>query len=229
MNITAPARVHRLAGYGGIVTLRERSARQRRPVCQVFFAHQRRITRCGNERLEAEPVSLAETVIRPASGWQLRTLRNSGATGPAPDAHVARYLGALQQTALGIAWAVLQPMGDDAVFAVCLGGWDACRRARCLSLFVFAGCCRGFFSPPAWPTLLRAWWTRAPVTKIYFPRLCIPWQPLRQRWVDSSLLWQSWGSRALLWRKAGWTLDSADGVGLLGLTAAGVGTLLAAF
>jgi lipopolysaccharide transport system permease protein len=182
----------------------------------------------------AEPSpEISRTIIRPASGWQLVNV-----------AELWRYRELLyfltwrdvkvryKQTALGAAWAILQPVMMMVVFTVFFG-----RLAKVPTgdvpypLFVFAGLLPWtFFSTAIANAGNSVVGSERLITKIYFPRLAIPFAAVGAALVDFAIafgvmivlmLWYHVmpGPRMLL--VPGLVL-------LLTLAAVGVGTLLAA-
>lgn len=137
-----------------------------------------------------------------------------------------------KQTALGIAWSVLQPLATMIVFTLFLGrvvGTE--RRAEHYSLFVLAGILPWlFFANAIMAAGSSVVGNERLVTRIYFPRLVIPLSAVGASLIDfavaSVLL-----AGVMLWfgvaPSSGLLLVPAI-VGMLLLLATGVGTLLAA-
>lgn len=180
-----------------------------------------------------EPSPVHRTVIEPPSGWQLVDVRE-----------LWRYRELLffliwrdvkiryKQAVLGIAWAVLQPALLMVVFAVFLG------RLAGLSggdipypLFVLTGLIAWtFFSTAVSQAGNSVVGSERLITKIYFPRLAIPFAPVGAAVFDFVI---SLGLLAVLMAAYGhapsWQVVFAPLVFLvLLLAAAGLGTLLAA-
>jgi lipopolysaccharide transport system permease protein len=125
------------------------------------------------EDVDALPV----TVIEPRRGWRVVDL-----------AEFWRYRELLyflvwrdvkvryKQTALGAAWAILQPLATMAVFSVFLGRLGASGRSPWpYPLFVLAGLIPWtFFAAALTAASQSVVGNQALVTKVYFPRLMIP-------------------------------------------------------
>ncbi len=121
-----------------------------------------------------EPV---ETVIEPRPGWRLLDLRELWRYRElflilAWRDVAVRY----KQTALGVAWVVLQPLAMMAAFSLFLakvGG--IADRVEHYPLFVLAGLLAwGFFSGALTAAAGSVIGNQGLVTKVYFPRLIIP-------------------------------------------------------
>lgn len=173
------------------------------------------------------------TVIRPPRGWQLINARELW--------HYRELLYFLtwrdvkvryKQTVLGAAWAVLQPALMMVVFTIFFGrmagvdsgGWP-------YPLFAFAGLLPWtFFATAIASAGQSVVGSERLITKIYFPRLAIPFAAVGAALVDFVV---AFGMLAALmaWYHVPptWTLLLVPGsVLLLSLAATGVGTLLAA-
>ncbi len=138
-----------------------------------------------------------------------------------------------KQTALGAAWAVLQPLATMAVFAVFLGraGGLTGDLPYSYALFVFAGLLPWtFFANAVASAGQSVVGSQSLVTKVYFPRLMIPMGAVGAGLVDFCIafgmllvlmafagVWPGWG---FLW--------VPPLLLVLVLAALGVGTLLAA-
>jgi lipopolysaccharide transport system permease protein len=181
----------------------------------------------------AAPLSGPETLIRPASGWQILNLvelwryRDLLLMLTWRDISV-RY----KQTVLGVAWAVLQPAAMMAVFAVVFG-----RLAKLPSgdlpypLFVFAGLLPWtFFATAVTNAAHSVVENERLVTKVYFPRLAIPLAAIGAALVDfaiaSTILLVLMACYGVLPGSSLVALPLA--LALLLLAAVGVGSLLAA-
>jgi lipopolysaccharide transport system permease protein len=188
----------------------------------------------GIPRLRPLSADLPVTVLEPHPGWRLVDFKE-----------LWRYRELLyflalrdvklryKQTALGVAWAVLQPLATMLVFSIFLGrtpgiadqlGYD-------YALFVFAGFLPWMFFANAVTTASQSVVANhSLVTKVYFPRLLIPTGAVAAAMVDFAV------ASSMLGVLMAW-YGVLPGVGvmlapvaLLGLviTALGVGTLLAA-
>jgi lipopolysaccharide transport system permease protein len=173
------------------------------------------------------------TVIERRPGWQLVNLRELWSYRELlyflawRDVKV-RYT----QTALGVAWAVLQPLATMAVFSVVLGRVAGIApRNLPYSLFVFAGILPWtLFSNAVTSSSQSVVASQNLVTKVYFPRLLIPMGSAAASLVDFAsglgllvLLIVGYGV-TIGWRMAAAPLVAA---GLM-CAALGVGTLFAA-
>lgn len=137
-----------------------------------------------------------------------------------------------KQTALGLAWAVAQPLASMAVFCLFLG------RASGLSegiehypLFVFAGMVAwSFFSNTVTAAGNSVVANERLVTKIYFPRLILPLSTIGVGLFDLAIAGGLLALMALGYgvRPGPSALLLPVAVALLAVTAAGVGTLLSA-
>lgn len=137
-----------------------------------------------------------------------------------------------KQTALGVAWAVLQPLATMAVFSIFFG-----RVAEMPSggvpypLFVFAGLLPWFFFQSAVTSSSGSVvGNQALVTKVYFPRLIIPLSSAGSAVIDFAVSFALLLAMMPIYGTApGWGVLLAPLlVVLLGLAALGVGLLLAA-
>jgi lipopolysaccharide transport system permease protein len=126
---------------------------------------------------EPRPGADAPTVVEPTHGWRALDLRELWAYRELVyflawrDVKV-RY----KQTALGVAWVVLQPLAAMAIFSVIFG-----RLANLPSdnvpypLFVFAGLVPWFYFANATSTASGSLVANTNlVSKVYFPRLAVP-------------------------------------------------------
>ncbi len=184
------------------------------------------------EPLVAEP---AVTEIRPPSGWQLVNVRELWQFRDLlyflawRDVKI-RY----KQTFLGAAWAVLQPALMMIVFTVFFG-----RLAKLSTsdipypLFALAGLIPWMFFATAISSGGNSViGSERLITKIYFPRLAIPFAAIGAALVDfavsfallAGLMAWNWGTFSLNWH----LLMLPVVVGLVVLAATGIGTLLAA-
>jgi lipopolysaccharide transport system permease protein len=181
---------------------------------------------------EAGP-ALPVTVIERKPGWRLIGMRELWAYRELlyflawRDVKV-RY----KQTVLGAAWAVLQPLAMMAVFTAFLGrAASGTSAGDDYPLFVFAGLLPWtFFAGAISAASQSVVGSQTLVTKVYFPRLAIPFSALGAPLVDFAV---AFGMLLvlMLWYGAvpAWQAPLAAAVLLvLVLAAAGVGTLLAA-
>lgn len=181
------------------------------------------------------PVALAlsETVIRPAGGWELLRLLELWRFRDLVQMLAWRDISVrYKQTALGVAWAVLQPAAMMAVFAGVFG-----RLARLPSgdlpypVFVFAGLLPWtFFATAITNAANSVVENERLVTKVYFPRLAIPLAAVGAAFVDFCLAFLVLVVLMLIYGIApGWNLLALPAtLLLLVMSAVGVGSLLAA-
>lgn len=173
------------------------------------------------------------TVIRPSRGWQLINARELW--------QYRELLGFLtwrdvkvryKQTVLGAAWAVLQPALMMVVFTIFFarmahvdsGGWP-------YPLFAFAGLLPWTFFATAIATAGQSVvGSERLITKIYFPRLAIPFAAVGAALVDFVVAFGMLAALMVWYRvPPTWSLLLVPAtVLLLSLAALGVGTLLAA-
>jgi lipopolysaccharide transport system permease protein len=182
---------------------------------------------------EGESEDLPETVIERKPGWHLVDLRELWRYRELlyfltwRDVKV-RY----KQTVLGVAWAVLQPLSTVAVFAFFLGRLGGVSEGIAhYPLFVLAGILPWTFFANAVSTAGNSVvGNQNLVSKIYFPRLIIPFSSVGGALIDFLI---SLGILAVMmaWYGVapGWSVLLAPVLMLLlTATALGVGTLLAA-
>jgi lipopolysaccharide transport system permease protein len=183
------------------------------------------------------PVERPVTVIRPPSGWQLINVRELWRFRELlyflawRDVKV-RY----KQTVLGAAWAVLQPAMMMVVLTFIfgrMGGLEKNNLTYPYSLFVLAGLLPWtFFATAIAGAANSVVGSERLITKIYFPRLAVPFASVGAVVVDAliafgllfvMMLWNydtiEWGPNLLL---------AVPIYAVIVLTALGVGTLLAA-
>jgi lipopolysaccharide transport system permease protein len=186
--------------------------------------------RASDAARAAEP---AETLIRPATSWQLINVRELWRFRELlyyltwRDVKV-RY----KQTLLGAAWAVLQPAMMMVVFTIFFGRMAGVPSGDLpYPLFVYAGLLPWtFFATAVANAGNSVVGSERLITKIYFPRLAIPFAAVGAAVVDFAV---AFGLLVvlMLWYGivpgTGMLLLPAL-VGLIVLAAAGVGTLLAA-
>jgi lipopolysaccharide transport system permease protein len=192
---------------------------------------------CAEPAPATDPVpdslDLPLTVIEPRTGWAVVNLQE-----------LWRYRELLfflawrdvkiryKQTALGLGWAVAQPLATMAVFALFLG------RAAGVSagiehypLYVFAGMVGwAFFSNTVSAAGMSVISNERLVTKIYFPRLIIPLSTVGVGLFDLGIATGLLGLIALAYGVApGWSLLALPfAIIMLAVAAAGVGVLLSA-
>ena len=185
------------------------------------------------EREVPGPGGPPETVIRPPRGWQVVNVGELWRHRELlfflawRDVKV-RY----KQTALGVAWAVLQPLMMMAVFTVFFGRLAGLPSGDLpYPLFAFAGLLPWtFFATALASSGNSVVASERLITKIYFPRLTVPFAAVGAAAVDFAiacglLLVLMLGYGVL----PGWSVLLAPVVFLfLALGAAGFGTLLAA-
>lgn len=176
---------------------------------------------------------LPETVVEPLRGWQVLNLRELWRSRELlffltwRDVMV-RY----KQTALGAAWAVLQPLTTMVVFSVFLGAYGGLsEKVENYSLFVFAGVLPWtFFSNAINAAGLSVVGNQHLVTKIYFPRLLLPLGAVGANLVDFAIAFVILGVMMACYGVApGWQFLLAPVLVLLLMLASfGIGALLAA-
>jgi lipopolysaccharide transport system permease protein len=124
---------------------------------------------------ESSPVRTL--VIRPVTGWSLPNLRELGQSADliyflAKRDVVVRY----KQTAIGVLWAVLQPLLFAAVFTVFLGGVvDVPSGDTPYGLFALTGMTMWLFFATSIARCSESTIANAQlISKVYFPRVAIP-------------------------------------------------------
>lgn len=188
----------------------------------------------GETSLLDEPAAtLVETVIEPPSGWQLLNVRELWRFRELifflawRDVKV-RY----KQTLLGAAWAVLQPALMMVVFTIFFSRMAGMSSGNLpYPLFAFAGLLPWtFFATAITSGGNSVVGSERLITKIYFPRLAVPFASIGAAMVDFAiafgillLLMPFWG----IWPTAKLLLVPVIFFIIL-LAATGVGTLLAA-
>jgi lipopolysaccharide transport system permease protein len=187
----------------------------------------------AGERVTSDATSCAVTIIQPPRGWQLINVAELWKFRELLYFLVWRDVKVrYKQTALGAVWAVLQPAMMMVVFNVFFA-----RMARVPAgdmpypLFVYAGLLPwSFFSTSIANAANSVVGSERLITKIYFPRLAIPFASVGAAVVDFGIAF-SLLLAMMLWYGA------APGPAIwlvpfifvcFGLAAAGIGTLLAA-
>ncbi len=136
-----------------------------------------------------------------------------------------------KQTALGAAWAVLQPLATMLVFTLFLGRLGAAPSDLPYPLFVFAGLLPWtFFANAVTAASQSVVGNQGLVTKVYFPRLLIPLSAAGVSLVDFAIACALLGGLLLAYGVApGWGALLVPALVLgLAVAALGVGALLAA-
>jgi lipopolysaccharide transport system permease protein len=181
----------------------------------------------------SEPVGPPEVVIRPPQGWHLVNVRD-----------LWRYRELLfflvwrdvkiryKQTVLGVAWAVLQPLMMMAVFTVFFGRLAGLPSGDVpYPLFVLAGVLPWMFFSTALASAGQSVVTNERlITKIYFPRLAVPFAAVGAATVDFVI---ACGLLLIVMAgygvAPGWTVLFAPVIFLfIAIAGLGFGTLLAA-
>jgi lipopolysaccharide transport system permease protein len=178
---------------------------------------------------DAQPV----TVIEPRPGWRFIDFRELWQYRELLYFLAWRDLKVrYKQTALGAAWAVLQPLATMIVFTLFLGKVAGISTGDIpYPLFVFAGTLPWtFFANSIASSGQTVVGNKQLVTKIYFPRLLMPFSAIGPFFLDFLIALGVFGILMCWYGVApGWWVVLAP-VTFLGLTLAalGVGTLLAA-
>jgi lipopolysaccharide transport system permease protein len=189
----------------------------------------------GGEPAPPEPAAqkLPQTIIRPASGWQLVNARELWQYRELlyfltwRDVKV-RY----KQTVLGAAWAILQPAMMMVVFSIFFGRMANVNTGGLpYPLFVFCGLLPWtFFATAIANAGNSVVGSERLITKIYFPRLAIPFASVGAALVDFAVAF-SMLVVLMLWYRVTPTLNLLFVpvlVILFTLAALGIGTMLAA-
>lgn len=173
------------------------------------------------------------TIIEPRSGWQILDL------GELWRARELLYLLAwrdiqvrYKQTALGAAWAVLQPLATMVVFTLFFGRLATTPTLPVpYPLFVLSGLLPwGFLAAAVGSAAQSVVGSQSLITKVYFPRLLIPLGTVAAALVDFAVAYGLLLALMLYYGVApGWGIALLPVI-LLGLmaTALGIGTLLSA-
>ena len=173
------------------------------------------------------------TIIERRSGWQIVDVRE-----------LLRYHELLffltwrdvkvryKQTALGVAWAVLQPLATMLVFVLFLGRMaEVAKHIEHYALFVFAGMIPWtFFANSIAQAGNSVVGNQNLITKVYFPRLIIPISAVAASLVDFAVAFCMLAAMMLFTLVLpGWTVVFLPLIVLILIGAAlGIGTLLAA-
>jgi lipopolysaccharide transport system permease protein len=173
------------------------------------------------------------TVVRPPSGWHLVNVRELYRHRELLFFLVWRDVKIrYKQTVLGVAWAVLQPVMMMAVFTVFFGRLAGLPSGDIpYPLFAFAGLLPWTFFATALSTAGNSVVTNERlITKIYFPRLAVPFAAVGAATVDFAIAFGLLFVLMLCYGVApGWGLLFAPVVfAFIAIGAAGFGTLLAA-
>lgn len=181
----------------------------------------------------ADNSSLPLKVIEPASGWQLLNLgelwryRELLYFFAWRDVKV-RY----KQTLLGAGWAIIQPLLMMAVFTIFLSRMAGIESGDIpYPLFVYAGLLPWMlFATGIASAGNSVVSSESIITKIYFPRLLVPFASVAAAVVDSACALAVLFVMLLYYRIwPGWSILLVPGIiGLTSIAALGVGTLLAA-
>jgi homopolymeric O-antigen transport system permease protein len=177
--------------------------------------------------------SQPQTVIQPSRGWQLVNVRELWQFRELLYFLVWRDVKVrYKQTALGAAWAVLQPLLMMAVFSVFFGRLAGVNSDGLpYPLFVFAGLLPWtFFATAIASAGNSVVGSERLITKIYFPRLAVPFASVGAALVDFSI---AFGMLFVLMLIFGVLPPASILLApvlmvLIALAALGVGTLLAA-
>ena len=175
------------------------------------------------------------TVIRPQRGWRLIDLRELWFFRELQYFLVWRDVKVrYKQTSLGIGWALLQPLLTMITFSVLFGGLAGLGQRTDgipYPLFVFSGLLLWtFFSSTVTAATTSMISNQQLISKVYFPRIMIPWGTIGAGLVDLAISFLLFVGM-LIW------YGVVPGLSLLllpvlifilTLTAAGVGTTLAA-
>jgi lipopolysaccharide transport system permease protein len=180
-----------------------------------------------------ETPELHATVVRPPSGWHLVNVRELYRNRELLFFLVWRDVKIrYKQTVLGVAWAVLQPVMMMAVFTVFFGRLAGLPSGDIpYPLFAFAGLLPWTFFATALSTAGNSVVTNERlITKIYFPRLAVPFAAVGAAMVDFAIAFGLLFVLMLYYGVApGWGLLFAPAVfAFIAIGAAGFGTLLAA-
>jgi lipopolysaccharide transport system permease protein len=181
----------------------------------------------------SEPLPRPTTVIEPARGWRLLDVREIWHYRELfffltwRDVKV-RY----KQTVLGAAWAILQPALMMVIFTIFFGRLAQLPAgSKPYPLFVFAGLLPWtFFATSVAQAGTSIVNSERLVTKVYFPRLAIPFAPVGAAVVDFVVAFGLLGLLMLYYGVApSWGMALVPAILVLMMLAAlGVGTLLAA-
>jgi lipopolysaccharide transport system permease protein len=187
----------------------------------------------GYETPSAQEAELPVTVIERKPGWQFLDLAELWRFRELLFFLVWRDVKVrYKQTALGVAWAVLQPLATMVVFALFLGRVAGSPGAAVpYPLFVFAGLLTWtFFSGAVGAASNSVIGNERLVTKVYFPRLLVPLSAVVGAAVDFTIAF----AMLLVLMPffgfvPGWSLLAVPGiVALIVLVASSLGVLLSA-
>lgn len=173
------------------------------------------------------------TLIRPPSGWGLPDFRELWAYREIFVALAARDVKVrYKQTVLGVAWAVLQPLATMILFTLIFGRFAKIPSdGHPYAVFVYAGLLPwNLFATIVGTSANSLVGSAGLVTKVYFPRLLLPAASVGTACVDF-LVSTTILMALMLFYGVGWSLNLIMApvlVGLVVMTALGVGTLLSA-
>jgi lipopolysaccharide transport system permease protein len=181
----------------------------------------------------APPAALAETVIRPPCGWQLINVRELWQFRELVYFLIWRDVKVrYKQTLLGVAWSVLQPAMMMVVFTLFFGRVAGFKDDLvAYPVFVLAGLLPWtFFTSGLTAAGNSVIGSERLITKVYFPRLAVPFAAVGSAFVDFVLAFGLLFVVMLYYQVSpGWSVVLAPlMLGVLALAAAGFGTLLAA-
>jgi lipopolysaccharide transport system permease protein len=190
----------------------------------------------GQDRLEAPTPPVGDeavTVLRPPSRWQFINIRELWQFRELLLLLVWRDVKVrYKQTVLGVAWAVLQPALMMVVFTICFSRMGGLSSGDVpYPLFVYAGLLPWtFFAGAITNAGNSVVGSERLITKIYFPRLAIPFSTAATAGVDFVVALGLLAVLMVYYGVGGGTSLLLVPVffGLIALAALGVGTLLAA-
>lgn len=180
-----------------------------------------------------EPARTRDTVIEPTRGWRSLDLRELWAFRELLRVLVERDVRVrYKQTALGFAWAIIQPVMAMVVFSIFFGNFAKIPSDGLpYPIFVYAALLPWMFFANAITTSSSSLINSTNlVSKVYFPRLIIPLSSVGVGFVDFAVA-SSVLLLMMLYYGIGWSLNLLMApllaVGVM-IAALGVGTLLSA-
>lgn len=180
-----------------------------------------------------EPARTRDTVIEPTRGWRSLDLRELWAFRELLRVLVERDVRVrYKQTALGFAWAIIQPVMAMVVFSIFFGNFAKIPSDGLpYPIFVYAALLPWMFFANAITTSSGSLINSTNlVSKVYFPRLIIPLSSVGAGFVDFAIA-SSVLLLMMLYYGIGWSLNLLMApllaVGVM-IAALGVGTLLSA-